>query len=174
MAEQSTAVQRAREATPLRLTSFGDIFDRVNEMYNAIACRAFEIFDGRGRQEGYDFDDWVRAESELFHPAHLEVSESDDAFTVRAEVPGFKADELQVSLESRRLTIIGRRKSEGSSQRGKTIYRDNCCGEVFRAVDLPADVDPSKATAALKDGLLDLNLPKAAPARRIPVEQKVG
>jgi HSP20 family protein len=174
MGEQSTAVQRAKEAAPLRLTSFDDIFDRVNEMYNTIACRAFEIFDGRGRQEGYDRDDWVRAESELFHPAHLQVSETDDAFAVRAEVPGFQANELQVSLEPRRLTIVGRRQSPGSPHLGKTVYADGCCDRIFRALDLPTDVDASKATATLKDGILDLALPKATPAREIPVEQKVA
>lgn len=174
MAEQSTAVQRAREAAPLKLTSIDDIFDRVNEMYNAIARQAFEFFDGRGRQEGHDLDDWIRAESELFHPAHLDVSETDDTFGVRAEVPGFKADELQVSLEPRRLTIIGQRQSPGSQQQGTKVYTDRCCNQIFRSIDLPADADPSKATATLKDGILDLTLPKATPARKIPVEQKIA
>ena len=174
MAEQSTAVQRAREAAPLIITPIDDIFDRVNEMYNAIARQAFEFFDGRGRQEGHDLDDWTRAESELFHAAHLEVSETDDAFGVRAEVPGFKAEEVQVSLEPRRLTIIGQRQSPESQQRGKKVYTDRCCNKIFRSIDLPADVDSSKATAMLKDGILDLTLPKAAPARKIPVEQKVA
>lgn len=162
------------KAAPLRLTPIDDIFDQVNEMYNAIARRAFEIFDGRGRQSGNDLDDWTRAESELFHPAHLDISETDDAFTVHAEVPGFRAEELHVSLEARRLTIIGNRQAEGSPKQSKTIYRESCCNEIFRALDLPADVDASKATAALKDGLLELTLPKAAPARKIPVEPKVA
>ncbi|MGH9325556.1 MAG: Hsp20 family protein [Terriglobia bacterium] len=174
MAEQSTAVQRAKEAAPLRITPIDDIFDRVNEMYNAIARQAFELFDGRNRQEGHDFDDWIRAESELFHPAHLEVSETDDAFAVQAEVPGFKADELQVSLEPRRLTIMGQRQSAGSQKQGKKVYTDRCCNQIFRAVDLPADADPSKATATLKDGILDLTLPKATPARKVSVEQKIA
>lgn len=174
MAERSTGLQRVLDAVPVEFTPMGNIFDQVNEMYNAIARRAFEIFDGRGRQTGYDFDDWMRAESELFHPAHLKISETDDKFEVCAEVPGFRAEELQVSLEPQRLTIVGRRKGEGSSQKGQTIYRDTCCNEVFRAVDLPAEVDASKATATLKDGLLDLTLPKAAPARKIPIEQKVA
>lgn len=174
MNEQSTAIQRARDTASLGLTPIDTIFDQVNEMYDSIARRAFEIFDGRGRQSGSDLDDWLRAESELYHPAHLNISETNDGFTVRAEVPGFKADELQVSVESRRLMIIGRKKSEGSSQQGKTIYQDACCDEVFRAVELPADVDASKVTAMLKDGVLDLTLPKSAPARKIPVEQKAG
>lgn len=174
MAEQSTAVERAREAAPLRIIPIDDIFDRVNEMYNAIARQAFEFFDGRGRQEGHELDDWIRAESALFHPAHLEVSETDEAFDVQVEVPGFKADELQVSLEPRRLTIIGQRQSTGSQQQGTKVYTDRCCDQIFRSIDLPADVDSSKASATLKDGILDLTLPKAAPARKIPIEQKVA
>lgn len=174
MAEQSTAIQRARDTASLGLTPIGTIFDQVNEMYDSIARRAFEIFDGRGRQMGSDLDDWLRAESELYHPAHLNISETDQGFSVHAEVPGFKADELQVSVESRRLTIVGRRQGKESSQQGKTIYQDTCCDEVFRAVELPTDVDASKVTATLKDGVLELNLPKAAPARKIPVEQKAS
>lgn len=101
MKTQSTAIaQPAKEAAPMNLLPGSDLFDRMRELSNAITHRAFEIFEGRGRADGHHLEDWFRAESELLHPVHLDIAESDDALTVRAEVPGFSAKELEVGLEN--------------------------------------------------------------------------
>ena len=55
--------------------------------------------------------DWLQAERELFHPTHIDVSESPEGFTIRAEVPGFNAKEMEIGLEGRRLTIAGKREA---------------------------------------------------------------
>ena len=76
---------------PVKQSATGDVFDRIQQTYDSIARRAFEIFDNNGRWLGHDLEDWFRAESELLHPVHLEIAESDDNLTVRAEVPGTSA-----------------------------------------------------------------------------------
>jgi HSP20 family protein len=138
----------------------------MQELYNSIARRAFEIFEGRGRVDGRDLEDWFGAESELLHPVHLDIAESDDEVTVHAEVPGFTAQDLEVSLEPHRLTISGKRESNEEREAKKTIYREHCSNEIFRAIELPAEVDSSKVTATLKDGVLELVMPKVAKAQK--------
>ena len=173
MKKQSVAVmQPAKEAAPMKLLPGSDLFDRIQDVSNSIARRAFEIFEDRGRAFGHDLEDWLRAESEFLHPIHLDIAESDDAVTVRAEVPGFSAKELEVGVEPHRLTISGKREASEERKGKKTIYSEHCRNQIFRAVDLPAEVDTSKVTANLKDGVLELSMPKATEVHKVRVEEK--
>ena len=142
-----------------QFVSLGKDSDAADPCAESIARRAFEIFQERGRAHGSDLEDWLRAETELFHTAHLAVAETDEALAVSAEVPGFRAEELDVSVEPHRLTISGTRRTPPSIRR--TIYCDPCSTRIFRALGLPVEVDPKKATAVLKDGILELTIPKA-------------
>jgi HSP20 family protein len=150
------------------------LLDQMERVYDAVARRAFEIFDGNGRTNGRDLGDWLQAESEILHPMHLELFETDDALTVKAEVPGFTAKELDVQAEGNRLTISGRHESKEERSKGKTIYSEQCAKEVFRSIALPSVVDPSKVNATLKDGVLTVELPRAAKGKSIPIEAKAG
>ena len=173
MKKQSVAVmQPAKEAAPMKLLPGSDLFDRIHNLSDSIARRAFEIFEDRGRAFGHDLEDWLRAESEFLHPIHLDIAESDDAVTVRAEVPGFSAKELEVGVEPHRLTISGKREAKEEHKSKKTIYSEHFRNQIFRAVDLPAEVDTSKVTANLKDGVLELSIPKATEVHKVRVEEK--
>lgn len=176
--KQSAAVQQGRHAPPLRLVSAEQMLDRMKEAFDAVARRAFEIFEGNGRRFGRELDDWFEAETELLHPVHLEISETDAALTVRAEVPGFTEKDIEVSLEPRRLTISGKRESAEERKTGKTVHSERCCNQIFRAVDLPAEVDTaSHAIKAVYDhGVLSITLPKLAKAkgREIKLEPKAA
>jgi len=168
--QAATAMQPASVPVPVKLSATGDVFNRIQQTYDSIARRAFEIFDNNGRSLGNDLEDWFRAESELLHPVHLEIAESDDNLTVQAEVPGFSTKELEINVEPRRLTIAGKHEAQEESKKGKTIYSERCAKEILRVVDLPAVVDSSKVSAMLKDGLLKIELPKAAHAKAVRIE----
>ncbi len=174
MRAQSAALQRAKESATLRLVTMDDLFDRMQGIYDSIARRAFEMFESRGHADGYDLDDWLSAESELLHLVHLDLAESDDALTIHAEVPGFSLNELEVSVEPRRLTISGKRQGKEERKAGKTLYAERCSDQILRVLNLPADVDPAKTTATLKDGVLELVMPKAARAKKVRVEPKLA
>jgi HSP20 family protein len=102
------------------------------------------------------------------------MAESDDNLTVRAEVPGFSTKELEINVEPRRLTITGKHEAQEESKKGKTIYSERCVKEILRVVDLPAEVDSSKVSAILKDGILKIELPKAAHAKAVRIEPKTA
>ncbi len=168
--KSAAAVQPAKERGLVKSLPASDLFKRVQDTYNAIARRAFEAFEGRGRADGHDLEDWFRAELELLHPPHLDIAETDRTVTVHAEVPGFNAKELEVSLEPRHLIIIGKRATKEERKTKKTLYSEHCSNQIFRSIDLPTDVDSSKVTATLKDGVLELVMPKVEKANKIPVE----
>jgi HSP20 family protein len=172
--QAATAMQPAKGPVAVKQSAPGDVLDRIQQTYDSIARRAFEIFSDNGRWLGHELDDWFRAESELLHPVHLEMRESDDNLTVRAEVPGFSTKELEISVEPRKLTIAGKHEVSEESKKGKTIYSERCAEEILRVVDLPAEVDGSKVTAILKDGVLNIELPKAVHAKTVRVEPKLA
>jgi HSP20 family protein len=172
--QAATALQPVKTSVPIKQTETENVFERIQQTYDSIARRAFEIFDNNGRWFGHELEDWFRAESELLHPLHLEISDSDDSLTVRAEVPGFNTKELQINVEPRKLTITGKHEAQEASRKGKTVYSEQCAKEILRVVDLPAEVDSSKVTATLKDGILSLEMPKAAHAKTVRVEAKAA
>jgi HSP20 family protein len=147
------------------------IYNRMNELYDAISRRAFELFEGNGRVVGRDLDHWFQAESELLHPAHVRIRESEDAITIEAEVPGFSANEVQLSLEPRRLTISGKKQSSGEGKKGNVLYSERCSSELMRSIELPVEVNTSRATATLNNGILELTAPKAI-TKNIPIQAK--
>jgi HSP20 family protein len=165
MSEKATASQKAPEnkkQTQLKVVEPEALFERIGRMHDAIERRAFEIFDLNGRTFGRELDDWFKAETELLHPVHLKVSEAGDSLQVEAEVPGFDANDFEVSVEPQRLTISGKKQTTEESKTGNTVYKDQCSNEILRVVDLPAEVETAKVAATLKNGVLSLTLPKAA------------
>ena len=170
--QSATAMQPLKGSIAAKQTGPTTIFDRVEQVYDSIARRAFEIFEGNGGWPGRELDDWLRAESELLHPMHLELTESANNLTVRAEVAGFSAKELEINVEPRRLAVSGKRETKEETKKGKTLYSELCANEIMRVVELPAEVDTSKVNATLKDGILNIELTKAAPAKTVRIEPK--
>lgn len=174
MAEKGAAVQVAKQPTSITPLGFENLFERANNMFDTISRRAYEIFEGNGRLFGRDLEDWFQAERELLHPVHVHVTESGDALEVKAEVPGFSEKELEINVEPRRLVITGKRESKREEKKGKTLYSEACSDQIMRMIDLPAEVETEKVTATLKNGVLDLNLPKSAKARSVRIEPKAA
>jgi HSP20 family protein len=165
-------VKKSPAPASLKLVPPADLFDRMGKLYDSVAHRAFELFESNGRSLGRDLEDWFRAEAELLHPAHVDISETGEGLAVRAEVPGFTAQDLEISIEPRRVTISGKRETKEERKDKKIIYQERCSDQIMRVIDLPVAVDGDKAAATVKDGILELNVPKAAPAKKVPIRTK--
>jgi HSP20 family protein len=107
-------------------------------------------------------------------PVPLEVDEANDELIVRADLPGFRDKEIEVRVEPRRLIISGKREQVRDEKRRKTVYSERRSDEVFRTLDLSEEIDPDKVKATLQDGTLEISLPKARPARKVPVSAKAA
>jgi HSP20 family molecular chaperone IbpA len=169
-----TAVQPVKASAVTARTESQQLIDRIEKLYDSIARRAFEFFEVNGRRHGHDLENWLRAEAEVLHPVYLEITETNDALTVKAEAPGFTANELNIQVDGNWLTISGKHESKEERKKGKTIYSERCAKEVLRSVSLPSAVDGSKANATLKDGVLNIELPKAPGAKSVPIETRVA
>ncbi|HEY7182919.1 MAG TPA: Hsp20 family protein [Blastocatellia bacterium] len=148
------------------------LFEQMKEFSQSVARRAYEYFEARGREFGHDLEDWVRAESELMRRVPVEVKEADGRITVRAEVPGFTDDEIKIGVEPQRLVISGKSEKMTEENKEQTLLSEFRSNQFCRELTLPAEVEPDRTTAALKDGVLELAFAKAAESKPVAVEVK--
>lgn len=160
------ASQPPQSDSPTTLLSLRNVEDLHGEMQQvelAIKRRAYGLFEGRGGEHGHDWEDWFRAESELLRPVPVSMSESEDRISVRVNVPGFANNELRVSIEPRRITILG--KNEGrktGTERGKVEHIERHPRQIRQFIELATDVMPESSVVELQAGLLKFELPKIA------------
>ena len=124
--------------------------------------RLFEDFFG-GRSGGF----WERAGE----PA-VEVSDTKDAVVVKAQVPGMTKENVQVSITEDALTLKGEMKEEEKKEDKNYHRREFRYGAFARTIPLPMTVQGDKATAQLKDGVLEITIPKSeqAKVKEIPIK----
>jgi HSP20 family molecular chaperone IbpA len=152
--ERPTTVLQVRDPDKVRW--------EMQPLQLAIARRAFELFERRGREHGHDWEDWFKAESEFLCPVSIAISESGDRFSIRANVLGFTENELHVSIEPRRIAIFGKREGTTSqTEAGSIGLADQYPDQLLRLIDLTTEVDPGRAVIELQAGILRFELPKA-------------
>jgi HSP20 family protein len=90
----------------------------------------------------------------------VDISEESKAITVKAEIPGVESEDLNVTLDGRRLTIRGEKKQE-KEEKEENLHRvERYYGSFTRTIELPAEVDPDKIDASYKKGVLKIVLKK--------------
>jgi HSP20 family protein len=136
--------------------------DLMRDLNQLISLRAYELFTVRGKDHGRDLEDWLRAEAELLPSLPLEILNSDDKVIVKAEVPGFKANELEIAAEPFRLILSGRTERTVDRKSGGEFRSESGAAEIFRALELPAEVDPDRASARLRNTVLEVTLVKVS------------
>ena len=98
---------------------------------------------------------------ELEPEIKMDVSEDDKAYTVRAEIPGVKKDDIKVAVEGNQVSISAEVKKEKEEKEGKKVIRsERYYGKVYRSFSLAQDVDQDAVKAKYSDGMLELTLPK--------------
>lgn len=102
----------------------------------------------------------------------LDVSETDQAYLVKAEMPGLKRDDIKVSIQGDQVSISAETDTEQERTEGNVVCRERYHGKQFRSFNLPQSVDEDNAHASYHDGVLELNLPKkgGAGARQLAIQ----
>ena len=95
----------------------------------------------------------------------LDVQEDKDNFRVRVELPGLKREDIEVSLDDGAVVISGERKTETVGEGTEVHRQERYYGKFSRALTLPSAIAGNKVTAAYKDGILTVTLPKAEEAK---------
>ncbi|MFH1605046.1 MAG: Hsp20/alpha crystallin family protein [Pseudomonadota bacterium] len=132
--------------------------------------RRFDPFNELTRFDPFrDLNDWfpgfrlrpVLPELGVEPQIKLDVSEADKAYTVKAEIPGVKKEDIQVSIDGNQVSISTEVKQEKEEKEGKKLVRsERYYGKQFRSFSLAHDIDEAKAEAEYHDGVLQLTLPK--------------
>ncbi|MDX3893200.1 Hsp20/alpha crystallin family protein [Pusillimonas sp.] len=130
----------------------------------------FDPFNGLARLSPMrDFDDLfnefrlhpffgnVDAEQRI----RMDVSETEQGYTIKAEMPGIRKEDVKVVVEGNRVSISAESSREEEKKEGETVVRrERYVGRQSRSFALAHDIDDSKAVAKYQDGVLELSLPK--------------
>jgi len=115
----------------------------------------------------------VRFEGQPEVQVKMDVSEDDKAYTVHAEIPGVKKDDIHVSIDGNQVAISAEIRNEKEVKEGEKVLRsERYYGKVSRAFTLGQDVDEAAAQAKYNNGVLELRLPKrvTAKAKKLTIE----
>ena len=139
------------------LTRYEPLVGRLDGLFNEFLRPAF-VWDNTAAQEAL--------------PIRVDVSETADAYTVAAELPGVKKDEIHVEIEGNEVTISAETRREEKKEGEKYLRLERSFGKTARRFALPQDLDETKAVAKFTDGVLELTLPKkaAVTGRKVAVQ----
>jgi HSP20 family protein len=106
-------------------------------------------------------------------PFRVEVTEGEQSYSIRAEIPGVKKEDINISIDADQVAISAEVKNEKDVKDGERVLRsERYYGKVYRAFTLGQPVDETATSAKYADGVLDVTLPKkaAAQAKRITIQ----
>jgi HSP20 family protein len=96
----------------------------------------------------------------------VDLLDQKDNILVRAEIPGVDPKDIDVTIHKGMVTIEGDRKTEREYEKGDYYFCEGSYGKFYRSFGLPEEVDEARAKASHKDGVLEITLPKMAPAAK--------
>ena len=167
---KESIIERIRKPLPASFEEFEGFSAPMQEFFDLIARRPFELLGATPRFFARDLESFFKAEPEVFRPVNLKLYETEEALIVRAEVPGFTDKELDINVEPWRLVITGKKEFKEDKKEGP-VYKEKL-NQVYRAVKFPVEVRPEEVQAILKNGVLELTLPKAEVVKKVHVEVK--
>ena len=115
---------------------------------------------------------WRHGAAERAPQIRIDLSESDESYMVKAEIPGVRKEDIDVRIDGNQVTISAEVKRESEEKKGeRSLCTERSYGFASRSFLLSSDVDSSKSVAKYQDGVLQLQLPKKAEssARRLAI-----
>lgn len=101
----------------------------------------------------------------------VDVAETENEYTIKADVPGMKKEDIRISIENSTMTISGERKEEAEEKKKNYVRREKSYGSFMRSFELPHAIDSKNIKASYTDGVLTVNVPKSEDAK--PKEIKI-
>ncbi|MDJ0662535.1 MAG: Hsp20/alpha crystallin family protein [Crocosphaera sp.] len=135
---------------------------------NALQREINQLFD-----EGFLTNSQRESQDLTFAPA-AELSETDDAVMLKLELPGIKAEDVDIQATKEAIYITGERKQTVKSEENGVTRSEFRYGKFSRSVALPALINNTKISAEYKDGILHLTLPKAEEEKNKVVKVTLG
>jgi HSP20 family protein len=143
-----------------------DDFRRFEEIMN----RMFEEFWGRpSRRRLLPSGERGAVVPAEYREPFIDVIETDKEVTATAEMPGLEKQDIKLNLTEDRLEISAETKHEEKKEEKGYVYRERSSGSYYRAISLPSPVDPDKAKASYKNGVLEIKMPKTEVKKKTPL-----
>lgn len=137
-------------------------FDPVARMLRTDPFRSFEEM----------FSDLRLRAADLTPRLRIDVTESDERYQVRADLPGVNKDDIKVNIDGNQVSISAETKSHSEQEGANMICAERSSGQYYRSFTLPQAVDDGGAQARFHDGVLELDLPKKSDGGGKPL--KIG
>jgi HSP20 family protein len=103
----------------------------------------------------------------------LELTDTDESVVVKAELPGLKPEDIELSVEGSVLTMSGEKRESSEKTDGNYHHSERRYGSFRRAVTLPSEIDTEKVTTEFENGVLTIRLPKVEESRRKRIKVKL-
>ena len=126
--------------------------------------------------ESYIHDPWQRALGSIgaTFPV-VDVAESENAVSVRAEIPGIDPDDVDVTVVGDAITIAGEKKAVDQENSGHHYHRnESCYGSFRRTIHLPVSIDPEQVSAEYANGVLTVNMQKREASKSTKIKVTVS
>ena len=141
------------------LKELEEVSSRLNQIFGRSPMRS------ESGQEMLTMADWTPT---------ADISETDAAYLVKAEIPGVAKEDVKVTLQDGVLTIAGERHKEKEEKNKKFHRIERSFGSFMRSFRIPDDVDESTIKAEFKDGILNVTLTKSEKAKSKAIEVSVS
>lgn len=115
--------------------------------------------------EGFSF--------QMRHPK-VDIQENDTAYTIEVELPGYTEDRVGIRVDGDRLVLEATSTERNEEEKSEQLLSERCKQDLWRSFKLPEDVDPSRISATLRNGLLTLELPKTEKPKPREIEIKIA
>ena len=167
-------IEKALKALPVSFEEFETFPKHVEEFFDLIARRPFELLEKRPLLFGRELEHLWKTEPELLHPVFMRLYESEENLVVRAEVPGFTEKELNIQCEPWRLIITGKKelKEEVKAEKKDEMAVHTEKSQIYKTIKFPVEVKPDSVKATLKHGILEVTLPKAEVVKKVKIDVK--
>lgn len=135
--------------------------EQTRRMQQAVARRAYEIFERRGSASWHELEDWRQAEAELVSPLCCGRTTVDGNLWIGADAAAFQEGTTEIWVAPRKITICGKPRSNKVDAHRQRIGTRPDEAMIFHVLDLPVEIDPSYVTAKFNGPSLEILLRKA-------------
>ena len=132
-------------------------------MHDAVAWRAFHLYEARGCTLGHEVEDWGQAEAEVVRPLDCGVIEQDDSVCLTTDASCFGPGTLEIWIEPHRITLCGPSVIQTPEQAEEPLSAIGRKNWVFRTHELSAEVSPAEVTVRFNGPAMHIYLHRALP-----------
>ena len=135
------------------------IFLELAEIAERIRDRAYKLFADRGFVEGFELEDWLKAEQQVCWPPAELVEESDE-FEIKVALAGYEPDEISVTATPTEIIVKADHQSSEDDEDAITRFSEFLENRVYRRFELPAKIRIDNVEAKFRNGLLEIEAEK--------------